>query len=680
MTRRLWFPLVARRRSASRPRWRSASGSSSGWSGSAASSPRSRRASPPRRWRSPPRPTRRATATCPSRLTGRARRRGGCGSLTTDAGRARASGSSRRSRPGDRASSSTWASSPRTRGRPRAGRARSTVTRQPPLAGRDRRLHARADPAQGLWFARDVAGMADALGTEPVLVVAREVAGRRRPAPAGRHRRHPQRPPRLRDHLVRARRRLGGDDSAGARSGVSGAGSGVRDGRCATSRPGARPRRWRFEAGDDDRPRRATAGSTSPRPCPSCAADEIAALAGPPLRGGGVPGHAPLRRRRLRRRDAPPADRRGLCGLRPCRPRAARAARRRTTSCSSCSTGRRSPSRTWRCSSSGSSSRRCWRGRASASPSSAPPRATPARPRSRRSGASPSVDVFILYPHGRVSEVQRRQMTTPAEANVHALAIDGDFDDCQAALKAMFADRGLRATRCGSPAVNSINWARVLAQVVYYFTAAVALGAPHRPVSFTVPTGNFGDIYAGLIARRMGLPIERLVVATNPNDILHRTLRLGRAPQGGRRRPRSARRWTSRSPPTSSARCSTPTAATAAPSPRCMAELRDEGGFALGQGALGRAARGLRLGPRLGGGDRAPPSPASLRDDGRARSARTPPWACTWPRSILGPHVPMVTLATAHPAKFPDAVEAATGHPPAPSRRAWPTCMTARSG
>ncbi len=137
-----------------------------------------------------------------------------------------------------------------------------------------------------------------------------------------------------------------------------------------------------------------------------------------------------------------------------------------------------------------------------------------------------SVDVFILYPHGRVSEVQRRQMTTPTEDNVHAIAMDGHFDDCQARLKDMFNDFEFRdGVRLAG--VNSINWARVLAQVVYYFSSAVSLGAPDRKVSFTVPTGNFGDIFAGYIAKRMGLPIDRLVVATNQNDILHRCLTTG---------------------------------------------------------------------------------------------------------------------------------------------------------
>ncbi|MCB1524596.1 MAG: threonine synthase, partial [Rhodoblastus sp.] len=137
------------------------------------------------------------------------------------------------------------------------------------------------------------------------------------------------------------------------------------------------------------------------------------------------------------------------------------------------------------------------------------------------------VDVFILYPHGRVSDVQRRQMTTVADSNIHAIALEGTFDDAQAILKGLFRDARFRDD-VGLTGVNSINWARVVAQIVYYFTSAVALGAPHRPVSFTVPTGNFGDILAGYVAKKMGLPIERLVIATNENDILARTLSTGR--------------------------------------------------------------------------------------------------------------------------------------------------------
>jgi threonine synthase len=137
-----------------------------------------------------------------------------------------------------------------------------------------------------------------------------------------------------------------------------------------------------------------------------------------------------------------------------------------------------------------------------------------------------AVDVMILFPDGRVSDVQRRMMTTPTDANVHALAVDGTFDDCQALVKAMFNDPAFRH-RVSMTAVNSINWARIVPQIAYYFVAAVALGAPHRPVSFVVPTGNFGDIFAGYAAKRMGLPIERLVIASNANDILPRTLATG---------------------------------------------------------------------------------------------------------------------------------------------------------
>ncbi len=136
-------------------------------------------------------------------------------------------------------------------------------------------------------------------------------------------------------------------------------------------------------------------------------------------------------------------------------------------------------------------------------------------------------DIFILFPEGKVSPVQQRQMTTSKEKNVHALAIKGNFDDCQNLVKAMFNDTKFRDGMKLS-GVNSINWARIMAQIVYYFTTAVALGSPDRKVSFTVPTGNFGDIFAGYGAKRMGLPIDKLVIATNENDILARTMKTGR--------------------------------------------------------------------------------------------------------------------------------------------------------
>jgi len=135
-----------------------------------------------------------------------------------------------------------------------------------------------------------------------------------------------------------------------------------------------------------------------------------------------------------------------------------------------------------------------------------------------------NIDIFILHPHKRVSDVQRRQMTTVLEDNVHNIALEGNFDDCQNMVKASFGDQSFLPEGRQLVAVNSINWARIMAQIVYYFYASLALGGPSRPVSFSVPTGNFGDIFAGYLAKRMGLPIDQLVIATNSNDILHRCL------------------------------------------------------------------------------------------------------------------------------------------------------------
>ncbi|GIT91034.1 threonine synthase [Jannaschia pagri] len=270
-----------------------------------------------------------------------------------------------------------------------------------------------------------------------------------------------------------------------------------------------------------------------------------------------------------------------------------------------------------------------------------------------------AVDVFILYPHGRVSEVQRRQMTTPTEANVHAMAVTGHFDDCQARVKDMFNHFDFR-DRVGLAGVNSINFARVLAQVVYYFTAATALGAPHRPISFTVPTGNFGDIFAGHIAKRMGLPIERLIVATNQNDILHRCLTTG-AYQPDAVSP-------SISPSMDiqvSSNFERALHLAYGGDGAAIAQLMDElkaGGFTVSQGAL-QALREIYASGRVSEEE----TSATIQDT----LARTGELLC--PHTAVGVRVaeaqvgpePMVTLATAHPAKFPDAVEAATGIRPA---------------
>ncbi|PWK60693.1 threonine synthase [Roseicyclus mahoneyensis] len=270
-----------------------------------------------------------------------------------------------------------------------------------------------------------------------------------------------------------------------------------------------------------------------------------------------------------------------------------------------------------------------------------------------------NVDVFILYPHGRVSDVQRRQMTTVAEANAHALAIDGTFDDAQARLKDMFNDFTFR-DEVRLAGVNSINFARVLAQVVYYFTAAVALGAPHRKVSFTVPTGNFGDIFAGYLAKRMGLPIERLVVATNHNDILHRALSSGDYVTHG---------VTPSISPSMDIQVSSNFERVLFDAYGrdgvAVAQLMDElrrGGFHISQGAL----ETLRADFASGRASEAQTSAMIAR-------ARAEMGELLCPHSAVGVHVaqdflgttPMVTLATAHPAKFPDAVEAATGLRPA---------------
>ncbi len=135
-----------------------------------------------------------------------------------------------------------------------------------------------------------------------------------------------------------------------------------------------------------------------------------------------------------------------------------------------------------------------------------------------------NIDIFILHPHQRVSDVQRRQMTTVLTDNVHNIALEGNFDDCQNMVKASFGDQSFLPEDRQLVAVNSINWARIMAQIVYYFYAGLSLGAPHRPISFSVPTGNFGDIFAGYLASKMGLPVEQLIVATNANDILHRCI------------------------------------------------------------------------------------------------------------------------------------------------------------
>jgi threonine synthase len=276
-----------------------------------------------------------------------------------------------------------------------------------------------------------------------------------------------------------------------------------------------------------------------------------------------------------------------------------------------------------------------------------------------------AVDIFILYPNGRTSEVQRRQMTTVDAANVHAIAIDGTFDDCQDLVKAMFADAAFR-DRLNLSAVNSINWARILAQIVYYFSAGIALGAPHRPVAFAVPTGNFGNVYAAHIARRMGLPIAQLVVGTNRNDILARFLATGEMTIGTVEPSLS---------PSMDIQVSSNFE-------RLLFELMDRDGAAVGAAmrefrssgtlpvtpAQWHAAQRLFTGHRVDDDTTRATIAATWRDSGELLDPHSAV-AVTAARAVTRDiDVPMVALACAHPAKFPEAVEAATGqHPPLPA-------------
>ena len=272
---------------------------------------------------------------------------------------------------------------------------------------------------------------------------------------------------------------------------------------------------------------------------------------------------------------------------------------------------------------------------------------------------SERTDIFILFPKGRVSPVQQRQMTTSGAANVHAVAIEGTFDDCQALIKAMFNDQRFRE-KTSLSGVNSINWARIMAQIVYYFTAAASLGSPDRKISFTVPTGNFGDIFAGYAAKRMGLPIDRLIIATNENDILSRTLATGRYEKTGVHATTS---------PSMDIEISSnferllfdAGGRDADGVRRMMQQLAQSGSFALPEATLAA----IRAEFDAGSSD-------------SQETAQTIESFFTSSAYMLDPHTavgvsvagsrlgasPMVTLGTAHPAKFPDAVKAACGMSP----------------
>jgi threonine synthase len=286
-------------------------------------------------------------------------------------------------------------------------------------------------------------------------------------------------------------------------------------------------------------------------------------------------------------------------------------------------------------------------------------------------GGRHQVDVVVLFPHGRISDVQRRMMTTTAAANVSAVAIDGTFDDCQAIVKGMFNHHGFRE-QVRLSGVNSINWARIVAQAVYYFTAAVSLGAPARKIAFAVPTGNFGDVYAGYVAARMGLPVDRLIIATNVNDILTRALATGTY------EPRAVVATTS---PSMDIQVSSnferllfeaynrePGAIRAV-----MGSLAQSQRFALSARALS-SIRALFTADRADEDEVAATMRTVKRETGNFVDPHTAVAIAVAEKESRDPAVPMVVLSTAHAAKFPDAVEAACG-----ARPALPEWLTAIS-
>lgn len=272
-----------------------------------------------------------------------------------------------------------------------------------------------------------------------------------------------------------------------------------------------------------------------------------------------------------------------------------------------------------------------------------------------------NTDIFILFPHGRVSPVQQRQMTSSTAANVHALSIDGNFDDCQNLVKGMFNDLHFRDTLSLS-GVNSINWARIMPQIVYYFTSAISLGAPDRKVSFTVPTGNFGDIFAGFVAKKMGLPIDRLIIATNDNDILSRTVASGVYAMRGVEQTSSPSmdiQISSNFERLLFEACDRDAAAVRG----LMHSLGQSGEFTIAEAPL-KVIRGQFAAGRATVQETADTISSVLQQDGYLLD----------PHSAIGVKVardheadssPMVVLATAHPAKFPDAVREACGVVPA---------------
>jgi threonine synthase len=284
-----------------------------------------------------------------------------------------------------------------------------------------------------------------------------------------------------------------------------------------------------------------------------------------------------------------------------------------------------------------------------------------------------NLDIFIMFPHGRVSDVQRRQMTTVTDKNVHAIALEGTFDDAQAMVKALFNDTVFRDS-VGLTAVNSINWARVMAQIVYYVTASLSLGGPERAPAFCVPSGNFGDIFAGYAAAKMGLPIAKLIVATNRNDILTRFF------AGGDYRKNGVE-------PTISPSMDIQVASNferllfdmhgrdGAQIRQLMADLDKNGGFTVSPNALAETKQLFAAGKADEAVTKAMLKTAFEAGNGLLVDPHTAVGLVVAAQQrkdkAIAAETPLVTLATADAAKFPDAVKAATGqHPALPPRMA----------
>lgn len=277
-----------------------------------------------------------------------------------------------------------------------------------------------------------------------------------------------------------------------------------------------------------------------------------------------------------------------------------------------------------------------------------------------------AIDIFILFPDGRVSPVQQRQMTSVIADGANAVSVGGDFDDCQAIVKSLFNDHEFRDT-VNLSAVNSINWARLMPQIVYYFSSALALGAPEQKVAFSVPTGNFGNIFAGYVAAQMGLPIERLIVASNQNDILTRFFEQGamqREAVNPSLSPSMDIQVSSNFERLLFELLDRDGAKTAA----IMAEFSATGRFDLPSSVMARAAQ-VFTAYRLDDAGTVAEIAATNRNDGMVLDPHSAVGVSAARRAIadgvVAAGIPVVSLACAHPAKFQDAVAKATGDTPA---------------